>query len=146
MALELTDHHALALTLYGESRSGPIEGRVSVASVIRNRLKTGRWGDTYRSVCLAPWQFSCWKPQGGKENYETVQNIGKKLVDGETPDDQALRECLWIAHGMIGEWIQDNVRKATHYHAKSMNPKPYWARDREPIAECCGHLFYVGIR
>ena len=146
MPLELTDHHAIALTLWGESRSGPIEGRVSVASVIRNRLRTGRWGETYRSVCLAPWQFSCWKLQGGKENYEAVQNIAKKLTDDETPEDAALRECLWIAHGIIGEWIQDTVRRATHYHAASMKPKPYWANGKEPVCEISSHVFYVGIK
>ena len=146
MTLAFTDHHALALTLWGESRQGPIEGRISVASAIRNRLKTGRWGDTYRSVCFAPWQFSCWKPQGGKENYEAVQAIAKKLVNDETPEDQVLKECCWIAHGMIGEWIQDSVRNATHYHAASMNPKPYWAAGHEPVCEITGHMFYKGIK
>ena len=146
MALALTDHHALALTIWGESRGGPIEGRVSVANVIRNRLNTGRWGDTYRAVVLAPWQFSCWKPQGGQANYNAVQNIALQLVNDEKPEDAVLRECLWIAHGIIGEWIQDSVRRATHYHTSSMKPKPYWANGRDPIVECCGHMFYVGIK
>jgi hypothetical protein len=97
-------------------------------------------------VCLSPWQFSCWKPQGGKENYEAVQNIANRLVNDEKPEDAVLRECLWIAHGMIGEWIQDTVKHATHYHTASMNPKPYWARDREPVCTVGGHCFYVGIR
>src|SRR2546425_201572 len=140
--LALTDHHALALTLYGESRGGPVEGRISVACVIRNRFHTGRWGETYRGVCLAPWQFSCWSVEGGKQNYEAVQSIANKLVNNETPEDHVLRECLWIAHGMIGEWIQDTVRAATHYHAATMNPKPYWAVGHEPACEVCGHLFY----
>lgn len=144
--LELTDHHALALTLWGEGRGEPVEGRVAIASVIRNRLKTERWGDTYRSVCLAPWQFSCWKEQGGKENYEAVRELAHRLVRDEKPEDSVLRECLWISHGIIGEWIRDNVRGATHYHTTAMHPKPYWANGKTPVCTLHKHHFYKGIK
>jgi N-acetylmuramoyl-L-alanine amidase len=144
--LALTDHHALGLTLWGEARGEPIEGKIAVANVIRNRLKSGRWGETYRGVCLWPWQFSCWKKEGGEANYMDVQRLARALVDGETPEDNVLRECLWIAHGMVGEWITDNVKGATHYHVASMNPKPSWAIGKTPVCSIHAHDFYKGIK
>jgi N-acetylmuramoyl-L-alanine amidase len=144
--LALTDHHALACTLWGETRGESIEGKIAVANVIRNRLKSGRWGDTYRDVCLWPWQFSCWKPQGGKENYEQTRRMAYRLTQDEKPDDNVLRECLWIAHGMVGEWIQDSVKGATHYHTADMNPRPYWANGKTPVCAIGKHLFYKGIK
>jgi N-acetylmuramoyl-L-alanine amidase len=144
--LALTDHHALALTLWGEARSEPLEGRVAVANVVRNRLKSGRWGESYRDVCLWPWQFSCWKEQGGKENYFAVLKLARQLVNDEKPEDSTLRECLWIAHGMVGEWIRDSVNGATHYHTSDMNPKPYWTTGKTPICVVGKHMFYKGIK
>lgn len=146
--LELTDHHALALTLWGEARGEPLEGRVAVASVIRNRLKTGRWGESYRDVCLWPWQFSCWKPQGGKDNYEATRALAYQLIRDEKPEDSILRECLWIAHGIIGEWIRDSVKGGTHYMTRELyeTKPPYWVNGKKPIATVGAHVFFKGIK
>ena len=144
--LALTDQHALALTLWGEARGEPIDGRIAVASVIRNRLKSNRWGDTYREVCLWPWQFSCWKREGGEQNYHAVRTLAWRLVNGEKPEDNILRECIWIASGIAGEWIQDTVQGATHYHVASMSPKPYWAVGKTPVCVVGPHAFYKGIK
>ena len=42
----LDDAQVIALTLYGEARGEGVEGRIAVANVIRNRLTSGRWGET----------------------------------------------------------------------------------------------------
>jgi spore germination cell wall hydrolase CwlJ-like protein len=144
--LALTDQHALALTLWGEARGESIEGRIAIAALIRNRKQTDRWGDTYRDVCLAKWQFSCWKEAGGKANYEAVQAMAHQLVNSETPDDVILRECIWIATGITGGWIRDTVHGATHYHVATMTPKPYWTKGQEPVCRIGAHVFYRGIR
>ena len=52
-----------ARTLYGEARAEPEEGQRAVARVLVNRMRDGRWGKNLWSVCLWPFQFSCWLPR-----------------------------------------------------------------------------------
>ena len=47
-------------TIWGEARGEGEPGMTAVAHVLLNRLKDGRWGTALGSVCLAPYQFSCW--------------------------------------------------------------------------------------
>lgn len=146
----LTDPQVLTITLYGETRGEPIEGQIAVGCVIRNRLHTGRWGASYAKVCLAPWQFSCWRPEGGKDNYELVLETAEIMATStQLPDDALLRQCAWIAQGIIGDWIRDNVRDATHYYSpRSMVPPgsvPRWAANKIPVAKKGDHLFFRDV-
>lgn len=151
LVASLTDVQILTLTLFGESRGEPIEGQIAVACLIRNRKDTGRWGGSYASVCLAPWQFSCWKKEGGLHNYELVLSMAKNLATStQMPEDMTLRQCAWIAQGVIGNWIKDTVRGATHYYApKAMKPVgsvPNWAINQVPVLTLGNHKFYREIR
>lgn len=47
-------------TVLGEASNQPFEGKLAVAAVIRNRVKTGRWGNNTRQVVLARSQFEPW--------------------------------------------------------------------------------------
>jgi N-acetylmuramoyl-L-alanine amidase len=146
----LTDPQILTITLYGETRGEPIEGQVAVGCVIRNRVQTGKWGSSYATVCLAPWQFSCWRPEGGRDNYELVMETAQMMTKGEMPEDALLTQCAWVAEGIIGDRIRDNVRAATHYYAPdAMTPKgsvPKWAANKIPVAKKAGHLFFAGVQ
>ena len=144
----LTDPQLLTLTLYGEARGEPIEGQIAVGCVIRNRVEVGKWGASYAKVCLAPWQFSCWTPQGGKANYEATIRAAEQLARSVTlPDDPLLKQCAWVAQGIIGYWIQDTVKEATHYVTGAMFEArpPRWAVNQIPVAQIAGHVFFRGI-
>ena len=145
----LTDPQILTLTIYGEARGEPIEGQIAVGCVIRNRVQVGRWGASYAKVCLAPWQFSCWRPEGGRENYETVVAAAEMLVRSTTlPDDQMLRQCAWVSQGIIGHWIQDTVKDATHYLTADLHARrpPVWAVGQVPACRIGAHVYFAGIR
>jgi len=144
----LTDPQIVTLTLWGETRGERIGSQIAVGCVIRNRVQVGRWGASYARVCLAPWQFSCWRPEGGLANYAAVVAAAEQLAKSTTlPDDAMLRQCAWVAQGVIGHWIQDVVKDATHYYAPAaMGGKvPAWAVNRTPVAAFGGHQFYAGI-
>jgi len=146
----LTDPQILTITLFGETRGEPIEGQIAVGCVIRNRVHSGRWGGSYAKVCLAPWQFSSWLPQGGRANYELVMETARQMATStQLPDDPLLRQCAWVSQGIIGAWIIDTVKDATHYYAPAaMAPKgavPKWAVGRTPVVSKGQHLFFVGV-
>jgi N-acetylmuramoyl-L-alanine amidase len=144
----LSDSQVLALTLWGEGRGEAVEGRIAIACLIRNRVTSKRFGASYREVCLKKWQFSCWMPQGGAANYVAVMSATANLL-GPEPVPAMLRECLWIANGVMLDAVTDRVKGSTHYYSpEAMTPKgtvPKWA-EGQPLACAVGrHLFYRGI-
>lgn len=145
----LTDAQLLALTIYGEARGEPIEGRIAVASVIRNRLLAKHFGATYREVCLQKWQFSCWLPQGGQANYDTVMAAARQCLKVSRELGPDLRECAWIADGFVEDAIRDRVLGATHYatfEILASSKPPAWANGFHPVCSIGHHAFFKGIR
>jgi len=140
----LTDADVLSLTLWGEARNQPIEGRIAVASVIRNRIALGRWGNTATAVCRAPYQFSCWNP-GQDANHQELMALAGTIMGGASVDYPIFTECRWIAQGCLSGAMQDRVEGATHYYARSMPTPPVWAAGHVPIVVIGDHAFYRGI-
>lgn len=116
----------LALTLWGEARGEPIDGKKAVAWVVRNRMeKAAAWkaargrnhplyGDgTVQGVVLRPWQFSCWNK--GDPNMP-------KMLEAVATGGSSLNAALWgvlraVATGVLAEppeW-PDPTFGATHY-------------------------------
>lgn len=151
---QLATDQVLAITLYGEGRSEPIEGRIAIASVIRNRVnadigndaRPDWWGEGYRGVCLAPMQFSCWQSRDGEQNYQDVIATVRSTVNG-SPIGPILRECAWIAFGIMGGEIRDRVKGSTHYLTADLFrvAPPKWAKGRTPVARVGAHLFFTGV-
>lgn len=144
---KLTEAQIAIATLYGEARSEPIEGIVAVANVLRNRVKDGRWGGDYRSVSLAPWQFSCWNVAGGARNHDRVVTLVRQFAGKQTVTDAAVRELTYVMHGIVNDgWLRDTVKGACHYHVATMQPRPKWAQAVAPVCQRASHVFYAGIK
>lgn len=124
----------MARTIYGEARGESRLGQIAVAHVILNRSKSDKWfGGTVEEVCRRKWQFSCWNSDD--------PNLPKlRMVD---LGDEAFRSCMFAALGAINGWFPDPTGKATHYHAKSVNPD--WAKGQKPTKTIGVHKFYAGI-
>lgn len=139
----------VALTIWGECRNEPIEGKVAVAQVIANRKRdpAHRFGQSWQDVCLKPWQFSCWMPQGGERNYQRMTEMvdllsGKQgRVYEATKGLPPFRECYWVALGIIGEDLKDPTNGANHYFASYIDP-PSWADDEKLTVTIGAHKFY----
>ena len=130
----------LARTIYGEARGELVRGKEAVACVIINRVRRARdrggrywWGHDVESVCLKPWQFSCWN--------QNDPNRAKIQAVDET--NRNFQSCLRIARRAIAGSIKDPTMGATHYHARSVSPP--WARGKQPSAKIGYHVFYNAI-
>ena len=143
--MALSDRAAYGCTLYGEARGCDDAGRKAVASVIANRLRTGRWGHSWRSVCLWPAQFSCWLAMGGASNYACVMGAARVLV-GPDPHilPASLMSCLAIADLAMAGKLEDSTNGATHYLTELLyaNHPPTWALRMHQVAQVGGHLFF----
>ena len=144
----------LALTAMGEQRGDSREGMSSVEErlacmmVVRNRLRLpGRFGDSYRSVCLQRKQFSCWNV--GDPNRGLLMQHAYLLASGQPILDSLVEETRFLARGIESGVILDVTNGATHYYSpRSMVPShsvPYWARDRKPCAQIGSSLYFKGV-
>ena len=138
----LNTRDVIALTLFGEARGEGPEGRIAVANVLRNRLETKRFGPTLRTVCLQPHQFSCWITAGGATNFAVLIDTARLIIGGHRPGP-VLRECQWIADGLMLDSFVDNTKGATHYlttHLYATDP-PSWAVNQRVLVQISNHVF-----
>ena len=65
MSRVITDFDLAVMTIYGEARGEPFEGKVAVGEVIRNRMLQRYSSDgTVAGTVLRPYQFSIWNTGG----------------------------------------------------------------------------------
>ena len=124
-----------ARTLYGEARGETDPGQSAVARVLVNRMRDGRWGNTLTTVCMWPFQFSCWLPRD--------PNL-KKIIS--LPDDDPMLEKL---RGLVAEALastKDPTQGATHYYAVSMIKAPAWSAGATLCGQIGNHLFYRDVK
>jgi N-acetylmuramoyl-L-alanine amidase len=138
---KLSDKQILAVTGYGEARGEPIEGIVGVMSVIKNRVREGRFGKGYSGVCLKPKQFSCWNEDD--PNRPLLLSAAESLISGSQVLPRALELCLLIAGGMVREIISDNTKGSNHYLTRKLynDAPPSWAKGKTPKALIGNHIF-----
>lgn len=153
----LATRSVVALTMWGEARgdwregNSSVEERIAVGCVIRNRLSAWKRfnavEDTYKAICLAPKQFSCWIPEGGVENYTAVMAFARKIAEGLPWSNDVLKECLFLADGIVSGQLLDRTSGATMYYApRAMVPKgrvPSWATNKA-TSQIGDQLFLVG--
>ena len=124
-----------ARTVYGEARGEGLDGQRAVAWVIRNRVENpGWWGDSWESVCLKKWQFSCWLESD--PNREKLQSVGY-----EDPD---LRRCLRAVLEVMDS-SDDPTQGSTHYLVSTLEPKPNWYSDDKVICRIGHHAFLKDV-
>lgn len=142
-----TDPQMVSLILYGEARSEPVQGIVAIGCVIRNRVrKPGWWGHDFKSVCAAKLQFSCLTPNGGAGNYKRVVTFAEKLASGVQITNERERQCVWIAHGIVGDYVIDLTKGSCHYHVAAMTPRPQWAMGHVPVVQVGSHVFFNDVK
>jgi len=110
----------LAVTVWGEARGEDIIGKLAVAHVILNRLKSRNLLPAdLAKVVLKPWQFSCWNqndPNASKMGYP-IKHSNAVVWDA----------CATIAALALGGLTVDPTGGASHYCTK-----PLWAVPSDP--------------
>ena len=120
----------LALNIYFEARSEPIEGQIAIAEVTLNRVASTNYPNDVCSVVLQEnkdgCQFSWWCD--GKSDQPREHN--------SLQTSKALAELMLKEGGHIT--VIGN--EATHYHSNDVHP--YWANDLHKIRRIGKHIFY----
>ena len=120
----------LAMNIYHEARSEPINGRIAIAEVTLNRVASKYYPDDIcgvvyqkgKSICQFSW---------------TCDGVS------DTPHEKdAFNNAIMLAETMLieGDYISAVGKNVTHYHNKSV--KPYWLVDVTKVKEVGNHIFY----
>jgi len=119
----------MAQNIYYESGSEPYEGKLAVATVTMNRVKSRSFPQT---VCEVVFQRN---PRGCQFSWVCEKNR-------RAPNQKLFAEANRIAL----EVLQSNKRlhsigNAMFFH--NMTVKPTWSLTMTPIKKIGGHIFYV---
>jgi spore germination cell wall hydrolase CwlJ-like protein len=106
--------------------------------VIVNRRNKGGWfGKDLRSVILKPKQFSCFNLSD--PNRIKLMGIAGDW-EGKFDYDKALRDCFYVAEGVLNGQFVDPTGGATHYEVKGTGAA--WAKSMVVTDEIGHHVFY----
>lgn len=129
---KLSEVDLLACFIWGEARGEKVEGRLAVAHVVLNRVKTqSYYGGTIQDVLLKPGHFTCFK--------ENDPNLAQLLKIRSSDKEFAL--CKAIAElATRGHLKNDPTGGATHFHR--VNSTPAWAPKLTYLRQIGNHVFY----
>ncbi len=119
----------LARNVFFEAGVESHEGKIAVAQVTYNRLKTKRWGDTVCDVIHAKSQFS-WTL------YPKLKN--------STPNGELWDLSVKAVDDFKNGYRINKLEKSLNYHATYVNP--YWVDKRKKIVQIGTHVFYMGTK
>jgi len=136
----LSSIEILGLTIIGESRGESIAGQVAVGCVIRNRTRSGK---TYEEVCLAPKQFSCWNEDD--PNRALLEELAGILINGQFIADPYLKQCMFVAQGIVENELLDNTNGAMNYLTSKLffdGKVPSWAKQAKNLKTIGNQVFF----
>jgi len=125
-------YYLLARIIFAEAAGEPYEGKVAVGCVIRNRVKSPRWPNTYEKVIYQYKQFP-----GVNSPLWYLFDKDNELTEEEQKIKQ---QCLEIAKKILLNKQPDITCGATHYY----NPKkasPSWAKKMKITRRIGNHIF-----
>lgn len=114
----------LEYNIYYEAGVEDYAGKIAVAQVTFNRLKTKRWGNSVCKVVYSPHQFS-W----------TKQNKSK-------PKGKLWKDSKQAAQDYLNGLRILNLQHSLYYHATWMKKEPFWANHKTKVHEIGQHAFY----
>lgn len=120
----------LAMAIYYEARSEPIDGQYAVAEVIVNRVENPRFPDTVCGVV---------KQDLGPHDYDCQFSF---YCDGKPErmvDPRARRQSIAIAIAVLDE-PTFFVGDALFYHTRSVSPR--WSQRMQEVAVIGEHRFF----
>lgn len=115
--------HCIASAVYYEALGEPREGKIAVASVVMNRVKSKKYLPTPCGVIYQKGQFSWINPRYRTHVY----------------DADKWNESLEIAQLVLTGSIQDNTHGALFFHNKHVHPSV--TRKRHIVAIIGQHIF-----
>lgn len=124
----ISDNVIAILNIWMEARGEERKGKVAVGEVMRNRLRTSRWGNTIAEVVLAPYQFSGW-------NTKDSNRVKAMLLDEYAPSYIDCSEA-WETSRMT------RLTEGALLYCNLSVSQPVWATPDKLIVKIGSHSFF----
>jgi spore germination cell wall hydrolase CwlJ-like protein len=121
----------LAQAIYYEARGESNKGKLAVAEVVMNRVRSGNYPDT---ICGVVFQGAARKT-GCQFSFTCDGTLGRPV------EALAWRKAERLARNVVLGRMASQVGSATHYHATYVDP--YWADSLERTTRIGRHIFYT---
>lgn len=131
-----TQQQCLAENLYHEARGEGISGMVAVAWVVKNRVQSAAYPDTYCGVVTQAKRDRNGAPIKGLCQFSWYCDGKADAVQ----DDQAFLKALDISELVMSGEIEDPTNGATMFHSKGSSP--YWIDAFDHTVTIKSHKFY----
>lgn len=137
------DRDIAAITAYAEASSGtPAERRCVIWTGFNRLQNPARYGISLADAFTQFMQYSAWNG-----DLKDRRNLGRAMKapvsDPVMMDCAAAYDEVLAAHVVKGA---DPTSGSTHYHEKTMDPKPVWTEGARLTLETENFLFYAGVR
>jgi len=154
----------LAQNIYFEARAESIQGKMAVANVTRNRVKSADFPNTYCGVVKDGPVRESWKTRkdaglskeqriyyprkhrcqfswycDGEKDIIWVQYMNGTPIEGNAT---GWRDSVNVALMVMHNEIKDNTGGALYYYAQNIT-YPYWAKEYKTIKVIGNHTFMV---
>ena len=121
----------LALNVYYEARSEPMDGQYAVAHVVLNRVADDTFPDDACKVV--------------KQGYHNGKHRCQFSWYCDGKSDKPKDSLSWVvaqvvAYNTLYGYHKDNTHGATHYHATYVNP--WWRKHYDKTVAHGSHIFY----
>ena len=126
LTLSDEDRNCLIRNVFYEAGAEPYAGKIAVAQVTWNRVRSGAWGRTICQVVHAPHQFS-WTRDPVKRN---------RALSGLQVD--AVRDAV---DAFLSGVRVSKLDRSMHFHAAHV--RPTWATTDARVKRIGGHVFYA---
>ena len=121
----------IALNVYYEARSEPLESQVGVAHVVLNRGASDKFPDDACSVVY----------QGLEKGRGRCQFSWYCDGKSDTPREKdAWLYSQLVAHNVVRGYVKDNTDGSIYYHANYV--RPFWSKHYEHTVTLGSHIFY----
>ena len=121
----------IALNVYYEARSEPLEGQYAVAHVVLNRVASPRFPDDACTVVQ----------QGLEKGLGRCQFSWYCDGKSDTPKEKdAWLYSQLVAHNVVRGYVKDNTDGSVYYHANYV--RPFWSKHYDHTVTLGSHLFY----
>lgn len=134
--------HCLVQNIYFEAGNQSYAGKVAVAEVTLNRVKTRKYPSTICGVVKQARMSKWWKEEHGKDVPVRNKCQFSWFCDGKS--DEIKYAGTWKSSMIAAHDALNSERKFTegalYYHANYVNPK--WNKSKEYITSIGDHIFY----
>lgn len=131
------DKDLVARTILSEAAEDGVRGMAAAAWAIKNRIRSGEFGDSTRKVILKPYAFEPWSLRRNSKNHPLNWSA----------DNPLYKQASYIVDNVWNDKIDDPTGGATHFFSPSAQRlfgrrNPAWSRSPE-LAEVGHHKFYA---